>query len=780
MKLLRPSGIGTVARGKLLLVSLLLITGTALGQTARLGYYTWDPSTASGLWTLDLGGNPASDTVANGTVRQFHFGNLGLGAGTPVVGDWNGDGHAKVGLFYQGVWQIDLNGDHWPVTFSYGNYQVGDRPVVGDWNGDGRSKVGIFRNINWFLDKNGNHQWDGSGIPSVPGPDASTSFGNGNLGGGEPGDLPIAGRWGGVADPKKSQIGVYRADPDPALRTGWYLDWNGNGNWDKAMYPYGSGQDKYSSTLCSGASVCSSSYTPVIGDWNGSGTSKIGLFQNGQWNLDFDGTGTNPQQVSFGVGVTGAQPIVGRWDPNTVLYMNLGPFPIDYYLQSNSIQGATSPTWWFPNCDHSATLQYCLVNVVLPSYQAQHVTGVRIMFGLNATAGSTPLRPDGTVDETWMTKMGTLFSDLQSFGISHVVLTTGVGEGGAADYVGIKQHYDYDGCLDQSNVDVVWFTDTPFPLIPTYDTSTPPHITGVTPYGSGQPDAYNCAPANPYFVGWSSIYYFETRLLQVAGGKVAVDQFELMQEVNIADFTVLGRLIRDNKANNGAGEDALMQMQAAVTAAGAWLDPLRVTVSTVANESYGTTPGDCLSAYGDSARVIGQSALLAAMNGSLSGFGPPPGAAGQNGNGLPCGGILQGLPVISPPLNAIPNVVDIHAYPCSENSNGSCRTDVDPEVQVSAVLDFTAIVTYWQNHGLVGQTAIIGETWVGPSSTDGCSYGGGPAPSGSGAEAAAGYSASSLPGSLGQRTRVIIPWANLGDTCFTMPVVVNPPWSPQP
>ena len=34
--------------------------------------------------------------------------------------------------------------------------QVGDKAVVGDWNGDGISKLGVFRKGQWILDTNGN------------------------------------------------------------------------------------------------------------------------------------------------------------------------------------------------------------------------------------------------------------------------------------------------------------------------------------------------------------------------------------------------------------------------------------------------------------------------------------------------------------------------------------------------------------------------------------------------------------------------------------------------
>ncbi|MEZ5584615.1 MAG: hypothetical protein R3F37_19245 [Candidatus Competibacteraceae bacterium] len=37
----------------------------------------------------------------------------------------------------------------------------GDLPAAGDWNGSGTDKVGVFRNGTWFLDFNGNGQWDG-------------------------------------------------------------------------------------------------------------------------------------------------------------------------------------------------------------------------------------------------------------------------------------------------------------------------------------------------------------------------------------------------------------------------------------------------------------------------------------------------------------------------------------------------------------------------------------------------------------------------------------------
>jgi hypothetical protein len=55
--------------------------------------------------------------------------------------------------------------------------------VAGDWNGDGRLKVGVYRNGWWFIDYNGNLLWDAT--------DSSRVF---NFGG-APGDMPVSGSW---------------------------------------------------------------------------------------------------------------------------------------------------------------------------------------------------------------------------------------------------------------------------------------------------------------------------------------------------------------------------------------------------------------------------------------------------------------------------------------------------------------------------------------------------------------------------------------------------------
>jgi hypothetical protein len=147
--------------------------------------------------------------------------NLGVGldpTDIPVVGDWNGDGRSKVGIFRQGfLWLLDYNGDGaytGPPTdraYFYGGI-AGDLPVVGDWTGTGISKIGIFRlGFYWLLDANGNGTFDGIG----PGQDVAFPYG------GIPNDLPVVGDWNGTGT---SKVGIFR------LGFFWILDGNNPGD----------------------------------------------------------------------------------------------------------------------------------------------------------------------------------------------------------------------------------------------------------------------------------------------------------------------------------------------------------------------------------------------------------------------------------------------------------------------------------------------------------------------------------------------------------------------
>jgi hypothetical protein len=147
----------------------------------------------------------------------------------------------------------------WMVVLEHLGGGPQDLPITGDWNGDGRGKIGIYRQGVWYLDKNGNGQWDGCGTDLCLGP-----FGGFDM------DVPVAGDWVGDG---VTRIGIYRQGM-------WYLDWNGDGKWngcgvDACYGPFGGfGQDK-----------------PVVGDWDGTAITRIGIYRQGMWYLDYNGSG---------------------------------------------------------------------------------------------------------------------------------------------------------------------------------------------------------------------------------------------------------------------------------------------------------------------------------------------------------------------------------------------------------------------------------------------------------------------------------------------------------
>jgi photosystem II stability/assembly factor-like uncharacterized protein len=247
----------------------------------RLGFF----------WLEDVDGNELFNMPPD---RAFAFG--GNPGDIPITGDWNGDGHTKVGVYrpHSGLFVLDYDGDG-QFTSADKVYNLGlgvdptDLPVVGDWNGDGRSKIGIFRQgFFWLIDFNGNGVFDQN-------IDKAYFFG------GIPGDIPVVGDWTGTGT---SKIGLLR------LGFYWILDANGNGSFDGT----GPGQDIAFPFGGIAGDV------PVVGDWNGSGTTKVGMFRLGFfWVLDangnhlFDGTGPGGDLAFAFGGIQGDKPVVGKW-----------------------------------------------------------------------------------------------------------------------------------------------------------------------------------------------------------------------------------------------------------------------------------------------------------------------------------------------------------------------------------------------------------------------------------------------------------------------------------
>jgi len=131
---------------------------------------------------VDLNGNQRwNDFNAGDLAFRFAAFTASAGSGTPVVGDWDGDGDDDAGYaigtrFYldrngNRVWDGNAGGDR---NTSFAASFAG-RPIVGDWDGDGDDEIGVFVAPSAFLlDANDDGVWDGKA-----GGDVNVSFGVG-------------------------------------------------------------------------------------------------------------------------------------------------------------------------------------------------------------------------------------------------------------------------------------------------------------------------------------------------------------------------------------------------------------------------------------------------------------------------------------------------------------------------------------------------------------------------------------------------------------------------
>ena len=197
--------------------------------------------------------------------------NYGVPGDYPVVGDWDGDGDATIGIYRNGSFYLrnDNSIGFADLVFPFG--APGDQPLAGDWNNDGVDTIGVYRNGTFYL-RNSNS----AGAPEM-------SFGLGN-----PGDVGIAGDWNGDG---LDTTGVFR----PSNGALYLKNTNATGFAD-IQINYGLPGDK-----------------PVTGDWNNDGIDTIGIYRNGTFYLRNSNT-NGFADVVFSLGNPGDIPIAGNWD----------------------------------------------------------------------------------------------------------------------------------------------------------------------------------------------------------------------------------------------------------------------------------------------------------------------------------------------------------------------------------------------------------------------------------------------------------------------------------
>lgn len=268
----------------------------------------WTPSSDSAWITIQdasirSGSGTFTIAIADNATGALRSGNLFVAGLAIAVRQAARLIPEKVGVYRTGYWSLDVDGN--------GLGSGGDRnfylgwpgavPFTGDWNGDGRTKAGVYSNGYWFLDVNGNGIWEPGG------PDRQIAFG-------WSGATPVVGDWNGNG---RTKIGIFSAGV-------WFLDYDGDYAWNPAT---SGGPDKVVNWGWIGA-------TPVVGDWNGNGRSKLGVYSGGFWFLDYDGDfAWNPggADKQVGWGWAGAQIVMGDWngDGRTKIGVTAGNF---YFL----------------------------------------------------------------------------------------------------------------------------------------------------------------------------------------------------------------------------------------------------------------------------------------------------------------------------------------------------------------------------------------------------------------------------------------------------------------
>lgn len=305
------------------------------GEAARFINVAWTPDELDqGLWLVrDKYGRIA---------KRFIFGQEGA---KPVAGDFNGDGIAEIAIFAGGYWYIDLNGNGiWDAEDLWCELGTSsDQPIVGDWDGDGKTDIGIF-----------GPQWQGDEAAITVDPGLPSDLNTLQVA--RPKNVPPTTQEEivGVRTMKHSARGHVRLDAiDHVFRYGgqgdvaitgdwngdgvtkigvyrdgdWYIDYNGDGKWNE-------GDIKIKGEKVEGA-------VPVVGDWSGEGVDRIGLFVDGQWMLDTTGDFKFDTTIAFGE--KGDIPVVGDFSGNGVSDLAVyRPYSGEPLLTQQDVPSATA------------------------------------------------------------------------------------------------------------------------------------------------------------------------------------------------------------------------------------------------------------------------------------------------------------------------------------------------------------------------------------------------------------------------------------------------------
>jgi hypothetical protein len=265
---------------------------------------------ASEGWQPYTGENPHTDHV------HFSFGWPGALRQTTW---WTGRGDAGPDSV---VWrQSNSTASSGESRFGWGGDRTRCAPITGDWDGNGTTTPGLacYTGTGWT--------WYRSNANGTSG---SASFGWGGTA--RAFCYPITGDWDGNGT---TTVGL--ACPETGGWT-WYRT-NTNGTSGSTSFGWGA--------------VTSATTYPITGDWNGDGTTTVGLatLTSGGWNWrQTNFNAPSGESANFGWGsatLTNAIPISGDWDGNGTTTVGLSTHTSGGWIWRHTNSNASSGSWTY-------------------------------------------------------------------------------------------------------------------------------------------------------------------------------------------------------------------------------------------------------------------------------------------------------------------------------------------------------------------------------------------------------------------------------------------------
>jgi hypothetical protein len=492
---------------------------------------------------------------------------------------------------------------------------------------------------------------------------------------------------------------------------------------------------------------------------------------------------------------------------SSYLHVNLSYMPFSYYDTSHpaASYGFTTTVNGtnISSCPAGSSVRSCF-QTILGQLQAQGVTGIRIFVtfcdstslaftvdGVNSTCGYPWYSPDlswspstNQYEAAWIANVGTFFQDVAGAGIPNVTITTGASAApppGQTSFPTLP--YDLAGSPENpAGCDAqTCCPDTPAevyynPMNPYGQQSNGIAIGNYWSTNSNQ--GYNCAPINPFFLGWTNYFDVIGAILGKAqAAALSVYELEIQEEVNTTALTVLMRYFYDNALPQSAPSqyvdkvggieyvNVLSALRSLMSASG--FDPGRVAYSAFWTDAT-TATANCGDAYGDYARNLGLDTVFQTISGGLIGMPQDYLTPLSEYGDLICGGTLSYPYNLQPPIySSQPDIVDVHIYPRVLDA-----TNTDAMIQEVAALDYSDVPYFLTSGGLQSANIVIGETWGGTlshvnlgtsSDPNYCWLGAYSFPSGAPAANVAGFNSEGVTSPLSGFTVTFRPWMELED-----------------